>query len=63
MIMADGDWWYCLTHHEVEQGAGCPNAERLGPYPTRERAASASSRTAAASEAWDDDPRWNDPPR
>ena len=60
------DWWWCLEHERVEQGAGCPNMKRLGPYPTREQAESAPSRTAArtaeqdARDAADDD--WGRPP-
>jgi hypothetical protein len=55
-----GDWWYCLRHHTVEHGPGCPNAERLGPYDSEEAARSAPGRAAASSKAWDTDPRWND---
>ena len=40
-------FWWCLTHGAVEQGAGCPNMERLGPYDTREQAAGALDRTRA----------------
>ena len=35
------DYYFCLTHHEVERGAGCRAADRMGPYPT-----------AAAAEHW-----------
>ncbi len=35
------DYYYCLTHHEVEQGQGCRALDRMGPYPS-----------AAAAEAW-----------
>jgi hypothetical protein len=31
----------------VEQGPGCPNQERLGPYATEQEAAGAKERTAA----------------
>jgi hypothetical protein len=37
------DFYYCLTHHEVEQGQGCRALDRMGPYPT-----------AAAAAAWQD---------
>ena len=46
-------WWWCLTHAAVEHGPGCPDKERLGPYPTREQAAGALSRTRARTEAED----------
>jgi len=36
--MGEGDWWFNLRTQQVEQGPGDPNAERLGPYPTREEA-------------------------
>ena len=32
----DDQWWFCLKHNEVEQGTGCANSERMGPYATRE---------------------------
>lgn len=60
--MADGDWWFCLIHHKPEHRTGCPNIERLGPYATEAQARGATERTAAATAAWDDDPRWNDDP-
>lgn len=50
-------YWWCLTHGAVEEGDGCPNKERLGPYETRERAAAALQRTSertAAEEARDE---------
>lgn len=40
-------YWWCLTHSTVEQGEGCPNKERLGPYETREQAESTLARTRA----------------
>ena len=46
-------YWWCLTHGAVEEGDGCPNKERLGPYPTRELAAAALDRTRARTEAED----------
>lgn len=60
------DWWWCLQHEQVEQGPGCPNMKRLGPYGTREQAEAAPTRTAArtaeqdAADAADDD--WGTPP-
>jgi len=40
-------YWWCLTHGTVEQGEGCPNMERLGPYDSREQAEAALARTHA----------------
>jgi hypothetical protein len=58
--MTDGDWYFCLTHLRIEHGAGCANAERLGPYATREDAERALQTAAERNEAWDNDPRWKD---
>jgi hypothetical protein len=58
--MSDGDWYYCLTHLRLEHGPGCPDAERLGPYATREDAERALQTAAERNEAWDNDPRWKD---
>lgn len=44
-------FWWCLTHAEVEGSAtddeGCANIERLGPYDTQARAATALDRMRA----------------
>lgn len=47
------EFWWCLTHARVEEGAGCANMERLGPYPTREQAETAIDRARARTEAED----------
>lgn len=47
------EFWWCLTHARVEEGPGCPNMERLGPYATREQAESAIDRAKARTEAED----------
>ncbi|WP_067605972.1 hypothetical protein [Nocardiopsis listeri] len=47
-------WWFCLRHNEVEHGKGCPNSERLGPYPDRETASRALSIAAERNEAWEE---------
>ncbi len=54
------EFWFCLTHHEVESGQGCRNQDRLGPYPTAEAAARALDRVAERNDEWDNDPQWND---
>ncbi|AFR09366.1 MULTISPECIES: hypothetical protein [Nocardiopsis] len=51
----DDGWWFCLKHDEVEHGKGCPNSQRLGPYPDRETAARALSIAAERNEAWDEE--------
>lgn len=53
-------YWFCLTHHVVETEEGCPNKDRLGPYATEAEAARALERAAERTEAWDEDPVWND---
>lgn len=53
-------YWYCLTHHRVEGDEGCPNKDRLGPYDDEASAARALQTAAERTEAWDEDPRWND---
>lgn len=39
------NWFWCLEHKEVEEGAGCRSTSRLGPYATKEEAAGAIERT------------------
>jgi hypothetical protein len=46
-------WWWCLDHARVEQGPGCPNMARLGPYASQAEAAGAPARTRARTEAED----------
>ena len=38
------EYWWCLTHNRVEEGGGCPNMSRLGPYDSREKAETALER-------------------
>lgn len=59
--MAEGQWYWCLTHHAVEPYEACRAEVRLGPYLTREDAARALDRVAERNEFWDTDPRFNDP--
>ncbi len=54
------EWWFCLRHQAVEQGSGCPNSDRMGPYATSAEAGTALSRAAERNERWDSDPAWND---
>ena len=43
------NWWWCLDHKQVEQGNGCASPNRLGPYDSEQKAASAIERTRARS--------------
>ena len=59
--MSDEDqWWFCLKHQVAEQGEGCANSERMGPYASRTEAEAALTTAADRTEAWDSDPEWND---
>ncbi|MBU6348068.1 MAG: hypothetical protein KGQ38_05600 [Actinomycetales bacterium] len=46
-------WWFCLLHQRVEQGPGCADQSRLGPYETRDAAEGALRRMQARNEALD----------
>ena len=37
-------YWWCLDHKSVEEGLGCGSTTRLGPYDSKERAATAMER-------------------
>jgi hypothetical protein len=55
-VAADsGDYYFCMTHREVERGQGCRSADRMGPYPSAEAASSwqqsVDQRNEAADEA------------
>lgn len=53
-------WWYNLRTKQVEQGAGSPNAERFGPYETKEQAENAMALAAERNEHWtEEDKKWN----
>ncbi|NHC12511.1 hypothetical protein [Motilibacter deserti] len=54
------EYWYCLRHQSVETEQVCPGSERMGPYATRQEAENALASAAERTEAWDNDPRWND---
>ena len=54
------EFWYCLTHERVEGPEGCRNQDRMGPYATEAEAARALQTAAERTEAWDNDPDWND---
>ncbi|MDP9394555.1 MAG: hypothetical protein M3Q27_10045 [Actinomycetota bacterium] len=58
--MASGSWWYCMKHSTVEGDDGCSNSQRMGPYATQVEASHALDIAAERTEAWDNDPAWND---
>ena len=51
------DFYYCLTHHEVEQGQGCRALDRMGPYPSAAAAQAWQESLAARNEAADGEDR------
>jgi hypothetical protein len=62
-MMAAGDppqYWWCLDHQSVETDEGCANTVRLGPFDDYAAAAAALETARRRSEAWDNDPVWND---
>ena len=48
-------WWFCLLHLRTEEGKGCPNESRLGPYASQEDAAGALARMKARTDRIDRD--------
>ena len=48
-------WYYCLVHQKVEPELGCPNSERMGPYPTEADATHALELAQQRNEAYDAD--------
>lgn len=58
-----GQWWYNLRTQQVEPDEGGPNAERLGPFDTREEAENALALAAKRNEEWDSgENEWGDDP-
>jgi hypothetical protein len=37
-------WWWCIDHKSVEEGLGCGSTTRIGPYESKEQAATALER-------------------
>jgi hypothetical protein len=54
------EYYYCLEHKTVETKDGCREADRLGPYASREEAEHALEKVQERNEEWDNDPKWND---
>ena len=48
-------WYFNLATQQVEPEEGGPNAERMGPYDTREEAENALASAAARNEEFDAD--------
>lgn len=47
------NWWFCLTHLIVEEGPGCPDESRLGPFATKEQAETVLERMKARTQIQD----------
>lgn len=47
-------WWFCLLHQRVEEGVGCPDASRLGPYESQKLAQGVLDRMQARNEDQDE---------
>ena len=55
-----GNYYWCFTHHTVEEGPVCRAANRLGPYDSIEAAKNWSERVEDRKEAWQaEDERWS----
>lgn len=53
-------WYWCLDHSRIEPEEGCPNDRRMGPYDTREEAATAVARAHERTKEWDaEDDAWD----
>lgn len=60
---AHGEWYWCLKHGTVEPKGGCPDKDRLGPYPTPEAARHWRDRVSERNEVWDaEDEAWEGGP-
>ena len=58
--MSDQKFYYCIKHATVEGEDGCRAADRMGPYDTEAEAARALETARERTEAWEEDPDWND---
>ncbi len=57
-----GKWWYNLRTQQVEPDDGGPNAERLGPFDTKEEATHALELAAKRNEEWESgEDKWDGP--
>lgn len=53
------NYWFCLKHNRVESDAEIDSKgdDRVGPYPSAERAANWREEFAARNERWDEEDR------
>ena len=49
----DQNFYYCIKHRTVEQGAGCQAKDRLGPYKTAAEATAALQTVQRRNQEWD----------
>lgn len=56
----ENEYYYCMKHKKVEPWDGCRSDNRLGPYPSKEKASHAMEKVDQRNEAWENDPNWND---
>jgi hypothetical protein len=49
----ENKWFYCLKHQRVEQGPGCPDRDRMGPYDSENEATHALQRAKERNEEWE----------
>ncbi len=55
------EYYWCLTHQQVEDGSSCRAVDRLGPYDSPEAARGWRDRVEERHEAWKaEDERWDD---
>ena len=55
-----GQYYWCLKHERVEEGAVCRSAQRLGPYNSPEAARDWHQRVEDRDESWQaEDERWH----
>lgn len=48
-----GQWYFCLSHAQVEGEDGCKSADRMGPYDSQQEAAAALTTAQQRTEEWD----------
>ena len=58
-----GQYYWCLTHEQVEEGTVCRAANRLGPYASSQAARDWRQRVEDRDERWEaEDQRWHGEP-
>lgn len=54
------DYYWCLTHERVEEGASCRARDRMGPYPSPAAARGWRDRVEERNDTWEaEDERWH----